>query len=507
MVTCHGCYDGLHRRIARIVKDGDNWDRTDYHYSESWPVLEERFADDVSTQNKGTPATAVSVQWLWDIRYVDSPVLRWRDADADPQTGDYGLEETLSYCNDANMNVTALVDAETGEVVERYMYDPYGKATVYEEDWTPRQGNASAYSNEILFAGYRFDSETGLYSSGDQVYHPTLGRGLQRSAPPDVQTADLYADALDRLPPPATAASECGGPAPEPQNDSDWWASAWAQAVAIQQFLDKYAEINRAAEVDWRNPPPNDPPPDCGCGGLCGGACGCPCCAPNNPPGLGQRLDLAELERLINTMAEADLIAAVLLVNLVQDMLQPQVLVPAVKQGGLNALQGLQNAAIGILNMALFLSRNQAFGGMLPYTETIHSPQWAQGKYVDVPDPWQKVSEIAGGEALMAALTLAWVEGVEAVRGVRALAAYPSGQPQVVRAGQAVRNYLGEDLIVKRADTEGFVAISKDGTRRFRMDYTGHGAPPHGHVEVLNPKGRWVDAGPEHQYQFKNTGD
>jgi RHS repeat-associated protein len=105
----------------------------------------------------------------------------------DGQDGDLdgGSEEgdnTLYYTTDANFNVTALVDAETGEVVERYMYDPYGKATVCEEDWTPREDNASAVANDFLYCGYRFDAETGLYNVRHRYYHPTLGRWTQRDS-------------------------------------------------------------------------------------------------------------------------------------------------------------------------------------------------------------------------------------------------------------------------------------------------------------------------------------
>jgi hypothetical protein len=71
---------------------------TDYYYNESWQVLEER-----------TDGDAATVQWLWDARYIDAPVLRWRDADGDAQTGENGLEETVCFCQDANMNVTAAV--------------------------------------------------------------------------------------------------------------------------------------------------------------------------------------------------------------------------------------------------------------------------------------------------------------------------------------------------------------------------------------------------------------
>jgi hypothetical protein len=71
---------------------------TDYYYNESWQVLEER-----------TDGDAATVQWLWDARYIDAPVLRWRDADGDPQTDENGLQETVYFCNDANMNLTAAV--------------------------------------------------------------------------------------------------------------------------------------------------------------------------------------------------------------------------------------------------------------------------------------------------------------------------------------------------------------------------------------------------------------
>jgi hypothetical protein len=81
----------------------DKWKRTDYYYNESWQVLEERFG--LEQTDKDDVATAVKVQWLWDMRYIDAPVLRWRDADGNSENG---LEETLYFCNDANMNVTAL---------------------------------------------------------------------------------------------------------------------------------------------------------------------------------------------------------------------------------------------------------------------------------------------------------------------------------------------------------------------------------------------------------------
>ena len=90
--------------------------------------------------------------------------------------------------------------------------------------------------------------------------------------------------------------------------------------------------------------------------------------------------------------------------------------------------------------------------------------------------------------------------------GAAVLHKYASGQAQVARVGQSVRDFLGEGAIIKRFDAEGFVAVSAKGTRRFRMDFEGHGFSPHGHIEVLNAKGRWFDAGAEHHYYFEGAG-
>ena len=138
-------------------------------------------------------AAAPKVQWLWDVRYIDAPVLRWRDTGGDPD-----LDEALVFCNDANMNVTALEGAAGGTVVERYAYDPYGKPTFLEPDWDPTQlgqeppGTLSAYANDVLYAGYRWDPETGLYHVRHRSYHPTLGRWIARDREPYADGPSLY---------------------------------------------------------------------------------------------------------------------------------------------------------------------------------------------------------------------------------------------------------------------------------------------------------------------------
>jgi RHS repeat-associated protein len=129
-------------------------------------------------------------QYVWSPRYVHAPVLRWRDGNTDGDLEDEG-DSTLYYCNDANFNVTALVDA-SGTVVERYLYDPYGKVTICDSDWTPRENNASAYANEVLFTGHRLDPESGLYYTLWRHYHPTLGDWTGRDPKGYVDGMSLY---------------------------------------------------------------------------------------------------------------------------------------------------------------------------------------------------------------------------------------------------------------------------------------------------------------------------
>ena len=189
-------YDGLNRRIAKIVASGETWDRTDFYYNAGWQVLEERFAGAVSSQNRGNVATAARIQYVWDPRYVDAPVLR----DEDLHNGSGGNpngdctdsdDERLYYTQDANFNTTALVNT-SGTVVERYVYDPYGKVTIYNGDRTSTVTWTNSEKNEILFGGYRYDPESALYHVRNRVYHPTLGRWLQRDPLGYVDGMGLY---------------------------------------------------------------------------------------------------------------------------------------------------------------------------------------------------------------------------------------------------------------------------------------------------------------------------
>ena len=74
---------------------------------------------------------------------------------------------------DANYNTTAIFD-NSGNVVERYVYDPFGQVTVLDAGWNTLA--ASAVGWLYLHQGGRFDATSGLYHFRHRDYSPTLGR-------------------------------------------------------------------------------------------------------------------------------------------------------------------------------------------------------------------------------------------------------------------------------------------------------------------------------------------
>ena len=59
------------------------------------------------------------------------------------------------------------------------LYDPYGRPTFMDGTWGS-PGGTSGKENRILYAGYFWDAESGLYHVRHRMYHPTLGRWMQR---------------------------------------------------------------------------------------------------------------------------------------------------------------------------------------------------------------------------------------------------------------------------------------------------------------------------------------
>jgi RHS repeat-associated protein len=140
-------YDAMNRRVAEVV----GGDTTDLYYSSQWQVLEER----VNGNGK--------YRYVWSPVYVDAMMLRDR----------LDVSERLWVQQDANFNVTAIVN-DSGNVVERYAYEPYGKVTVVNASWSELSG--STYYWQYLHQGGRLDLVDGLYSFRNRDYSPVLGR-------------------------------------------------------------------------------------------------------------------------------------------------------------------------------------------------------------------------------------------------------------------------------------------------------------------------------------------
>jgi RHS repeat-associated protein len=154
-------FDALSRRVTE-----NPGTLRSLYYSAQWQVLEE--------QSGGT----TQAQYVWSPGYVDALVERDRGS------------ERLYVQQDANWDVTTLLDS-SGNVAERYDYDPYGKATVLAPNWSTR--SSSSYAWSYLHQGGRFDSTIGLYERREREYSPVLGRWLQQDPLPiGPALLDLY---------------------------------------------------------------------------------------------------------------------------------------------------------------------------------------------------------------------------------------------------------------------------------------------------------------------------
>lgn len=154
-------YDGLKRRI--VEQPAGQSSRVLY-YSDQWQVIEERVGGDTQ------------VQYVWSPVYVDAMILRDRDADGNSGNG---LEERIYVMHDANFNVTAITDA-TGEVLERYYYEAYGRAVYLDANFELLAGAQSQQAWRHLHQGGRLDFITGNYHFRHRDLSPTLGRWISQ---------------------------------------------------------------------------------------------------------------------------------------------------------------------------------------------------------------------------------------------------------------------------------------------------------------------------------------
>lgn len=157
-------YDGLHRRIVRTGTGSPR----DYYYNEDWQLLEERVNSSTNPES----------QFVWHPYYIDALAVRYWDGNTD---GDFNEtnEGAHYFCQDANFNVTAVVNA-SGTVLERYQYTPYGEVTFLEDDFDVRTTQQTTIGNRHLYTGRERDPNSKLQLNRNRYYCGWLGRWLTR---------------------------------------------------------------------------------------------------------------------------------------------------------------------------------------------------------------------------------------------------------------------------------------------------------------------------------------
>jgi RHS repeat-associated protein len=128
------------------------------------------YVDGVGQIVEERQGTTVTAQNVWNIDYINDLLQRSQG------TTTYYIQ------HDANFNVTA-VTGSSGNVLERYTYDPYGTVTVLNADGTIKGSGtlaSSSIGSPYLFQGGRIDPATGLYHFGARDYTPTLGTWIEQ---------------------------------------------------------------------------------------------------------------------------------------------------------------------------------------------------------------------------------------------------------------------------------------------------------------------------------------
>ncbi|MDD2401757.1 MAG: hypothetical protein PHD60_06080, partial [Clostridia bacterium] len=113
-------------------------------------------------------------QYLYEY---DKVVLELDEAGNEVGRNTYGLNllrrtvegESYYYMYNGHADVTALIDATTGDIAGTYYYDAFGNILEQTGD----------VNNSITYAGYQYDEETGLYYLNARMYDPKIARFLQ----------------------------------------------------------------------------------------------------------------------------------------------------------------------------------------------------------------------------------------------------------------------------------------------------------------------------------------
>ena len=186
--TSHG------RKRRRVSKSRDRWSRHIFVRRRTslgvgaptpdanWQAIEVR--------TNGTAAGNVTSQTVWSAAYINAPILQDSFSNGTIQP-----DSRIYFLHDANWDTTAVVgyDATSGtwNVVQRYVYSPYGSLTILNPDFsTPAAGTQPM--TDHLYQGMSLDPVTGLYYERNRNYSPSLGVWTSQDPLQYVNGANTY---------------------------------------------------------------------------------------------------------------------------------------------------------------------------------------------------------------------------------------------------------------------------------------------------------------------------
>ena len=152
-------HDGLGRRISKKIENSGDWNCCYHYFLDGNRVIEERAEMDVGEHEP----LRVHKQYVWGLTYVDELVQVQVNQDPTDTAEDdyfYGghCERSFWVAQDANFNVLGVL-SDSGLLVERYEYTPYGQRTIFSRNWriTDLNGDGLVDSTDLDI----YDAEEG----------------------------------------------------------------------------------------------------------------------------------------------------------------------------------------------------------------------------------------------------------------------------------------------------------------------------------------------------------
>jgi RHS repeat-associated protein len=181
-------YDCQNRRMRKLIANSGTLNgTTDYYYS-NWQICEEYDFD-------GTNET-LKYQYVWGSTYHDELIVRdFRGSGVTIQqlNDSSGSQRQFQHTNSL-YSIFAVTD-ESGAIIERYQYDPYGNQIIFNPAFNVLP--ESSIGQEFSYTGQRLDFETDLYYYKNRYYSPDQGRFISRDPIGYLDGMNLYQYVID----------------------------------------------------------------------------------------------------------------------------------------------------------------------------------------------------------------------------------------------------------------------------------------------------------------------